>query len=215
MKKAVAYYRVSTQKQGTSGLGLSAQKTAVSQFANGRYEVIKEFTEVETGTSKRNRVEIHKAIAYAKEHDAVLLIAKLDRLARSVAFTSALMESGVEFIACDMPDANRLTIHIIAAIAEHEAKLISERTKAALAKSDKELGNPQNLTYEAQLKGAAATKQKAIKRLQSATAYASRLRQDNLSYGDIADELNQSGFKTARGKQFKAMTVKRMLDRVG
>ncbi len=213
MSKAVAYYRVSTQKQGKSGLGLDAQRAAVASFANDRYEILKEFTEIETGTAKRQRVEIYRAIDYAKVHDATLLIAKLDRLARSVSFTSALMDSGVEFIACDMPDANRLTIHIIAAIAEHEAKLISERTKAALARSKKQLGTPANLTHEAQLKGARVGRQKAVRAYRRAGAYASHLRNDGLSYRAVANALNENGFQTRKGKPFKAMTIKRILDR--
>lgn len=100
------------------------------------------------------------------------------------------------------------------AIAEHEAKLISERTKAALARTNKQLGTPENLTYEAQLKGAAVGRRKAVHAYRQAGAYATRLRGDGLSYQSIADTLNESGFKTRKGKLFKAMTVKRMLDRV-
>ena len=138
--KYVAYYRVSTARQGQSGLGLEAQQSAVESFC----EPIESFTEVESGKLKQ-RPELMRAIAACKRHKAILVVAKLDRVARNVAFVSTLMESGVEFIACDNPNANRLTIHILAAVAEDEASRISERTKAALAAAKRRgvvLGNP-------------------------------------------------------------------------
>lgn len=131
---AIAYYRVSTTKQGDSGLGLDAQQTAVSAYASAKcLQVVETFTEIETGTNKRKRPQIANAIKAAKEHDAVLLVAKLDRLARNVHFISGLIESGVKFVAVDNPTIDNLTIHILAAVAEQEAKLISKRTKDALA----------------------------------------------------------------------------------
>lgn len=131
--KFVAYYRVSTQRQGRSGLGLEAQQAALRAYLNGsEWKMLTEFTEVESG--KRNdRAALAKALALCRVHRATLLVAKLDRLARNVAFISALMESGVEFSAVDFPQANRLTVHVLAAVAEHEATTISERTRAALA----------------------------------------------------------------------------------
>jgi DNA invertase Pin-like site-specific DNA recombinase len=123
----VAYYRVSTQKQGSSGLGLEAQQNAVANFLRGNSPV-DAFTEVESGRNPE-RPKLTQAIARCRELKAKLLIAKLDRLARSVAFISNLMESDVEFTVADFPEANRLTIHILAAVAEHEARLISERTR--------------------------------------------------------------------------------------
>jgi DNA invertase Pin-like site-specific DNA recombinase len=143
IRRFVAYYRVSTARQGRSGLGLEAQKAAVLAFINGRAELVAEFTEVESG-KHANREELKKAIAACKKHKAKLVIAKLDRLSRNLAFIATLMESGVEFVAVDMPEANKLTVHILAAMAEHEREQISKRTKDALAaakRRGKRLGN--------------------------------------------------------------------------
>ena len=129
----VAYYRVSTDNQGRSGLGLEAQRAAVGAHVAGAHgDVTAEFVEVESGR-KRDRPQLALALAAARTHRAVLVIAKLDRLARNVHFVSGLMESGVEFIAADMPTVNRLTVHMLAAVAEEETRMISARTKAALA----------------------------------------------------------------------------------
>ena len=160
-------YRVSTQKQGRSGLGLEGQETAVNQFAGqNRGGVLASYTEIETGTNKRERPELTKAIAHCRREGATLVIAKLDRLARNVHFVSGLMESGVEFVCCDNPTANRLTIHILAAVAEDEARRISERTKAALAAYKARGGvlgasrtECRNLTEDARRKGSEAMAQ--------------------------------------------------------
>lgn len=127
----IAYYRVSTARQGRSGLGLDAQREAIRGHLSSS-ELLAEFTEIESGR-RSDRPELARALAACRLHRATLIIAKLDRLARNVAFISALLDSGVEFIAADMPAANRLTVHILAAVAENEARMISERTKAALA----------------------------------------------------------------------------------
>src|SRR3989440_7263286 len=129
--KYIAYFRVSTARQGRSGLGLEAQRQAVQSHLNG-VKPISEFTEVESGR-RSDRPKLAEALAACRVHKATLVIAKLDRLARNVAFVSNLMDAGVEFEAVDFPQANRLTIHILAAVAEHEARMISERTRAALA----------------------------------------------------------------------------------
>jgi Resolvase, N terminal domain len=129
----VAYYRVSTERQGRSGLGLEAQQEAVRSYLNGgRWRLDAEVIEIESG-KRSDRPKLAEALRLCRLHGAKLIIARLDRLARNVAFVSALMESGVDFVAVDFPQANRLTVHILAAVAEHEAKAISERTKAALA----------------------------------------------------------------------------------
>src|SRR3712207_3006231 len=132
--RIVAYYRVSTDKQGRSGLGLEAQREAVHRHLNGgSWQLVAEVIEVESG--KRNdRPKLAEALRLCRIHKATLIIAKLDRLARNVAFISNLMESGVEFTAVDFPQANRLTVHILAAVAEHEREMISQRTVAALAR---------------------------------------------------------------------------------
>ena len=145
MSRFVAYYRVSTDKQGRSGLGLEAQRAAVeAHVAAGRGTVAAEFIEVESGR-KKVRPQLAAAFAAARAHRATLIIAKLDRLARNVHFVAGLMESGVEFVATDMPTVNRITVHILAAVAEEEARMISARTKAALAAAKARgvaLGNP-------------------------------------------------------------------------
>src|SRR5260370_32291426 len=131
--KFISYYRVSTARQGRSGLGLEAQQHDAKQLiesSNGRE--IKSYTDVETGKIA-DRPQLREALVHARRSGATLVIAKLDRLSRNVAFLSALMDSGVPFICCDNPHAPRLTLHILAAIAEHEAKMISQRTKDALA----------------------------------------------------------------------------------
>jgi DNA invertase Pin-like site-specific DNA recombinase len=144
----VASYRVSTERQGESGLGLAAQREAVSRFlgsGGGPTALLAEFTEVESGKRHTNRPELLKAIELSRRQKATLVIAKLDRLARNVHFISGLMETGVEFVAADMPQANRLTIHILAAFAEHEREAISQRTRGALQAARRRgirLGNP-------------------------------------------------------------------------
>lgn len=129
----VSYLRVSTDRQGRSGLGLEAQRAEVASYLNGgRWSLIAEFVEVESG-AKGDRPEIGRAMALCRAHRAVLLVAKLDRLARDAHFLLGLQKSGIDFIACDMPSANRLTVGIMALLAEEERRLISVRTKAALA----------------------------------------------------------------------------------
>lgn len=144
----VAYYRVSTERQGESALGLAAQREAVTRFlrtGRGSPSLLAEFTEIESGKRHANRSELLRAVELSRRQKATLVIAKLDRLARSVYFISALMDAGVEFVAVDMPQANRLTIHILTAFAEHEREAISQRTKGALQAARKRgtrLGNP-------------------------------------------------------------------------
>lgn len=213
--EAVAYYRVSSQQQGKSGLGLDAQRHSVESYARLRkLTIVQEFTEVETATSKRQRKEITRAVEAAKSRGAVLLIGKLDRLARSVSFISNLMESGVDFVAVDMPDANRLTVHIMAALAEHEARLISVRTSDALRAArerGKSLGSPDNLTDEARAAGRAVQQQRAKDAYRKQADYIRTLHENGLGYRAIARRLNESGHKTRRGKEWSATQVSRVL----
>ncbi len=215
-RAAIAYYRVSTQKQGASGLGLEAQETSVSAYAyiNG-LNIAETFTEVESGR-KRNRPQLEAALAAAARLGAVLLIAKLDRLARNVAFISALMESGVDFVAVDMPEADRLTIHVMAAVAEREAQLISARTKAALAAKKARglpLGNTANFTPESRAAGPAAQREAARIATQQPAAFARVLRERGDSLAAVADALNRAGFRTRRGAKWSATQVHRVLNR--
>lgn len=220
MKKFVAYFRVSRKEQGISGLGLSAQKSSVEKYVTSQDGIIlKDFTEVETGTNKRERVEIHKAIQLAKNEGAILIIAKLDRLARNVSFVSSLMDAGIEFLAVDMPSANNFTIHIFSALAEQEAKLISSRTKLALAELKKKgvkLGNPQNLTSEARAKGVNKIKENAMNndRNRQAQSIILNCKEKEMSYRQIADYLNQLNFKTRHGNKFYAPTVLQLYNRM-
>ncbi len=204
----VAYYRVSTERQGQSGLGLDAQRSAVAAYVAGR-NLLDEFVEVESGR-KDNRPELAAALALCRQKRAVLVIAKLDRLARSVAFISNLMESGVEFVAVDMPQANRLTLHILAAVAEHEREMISQRTRAALAAArarGTKLGNPRpdmaRVTF-------IASKQAAIFR-ESVTPLVRTLRAEGRTLRAIAAELNARGIKSARGCLWHPASVQVLL----
>jgi DNA invertase Pin-like site-specific DNA recombinase len=216
--KFVAYYRVSTAKQGVSGLGLDAQRESVMRYLNGgKWELVGEFTETETGKGAdalAKRPQLRAALDLCKKRGARLIIAKLDRLARNVHFVSGLMESKVKFVAVDMPEANELTIHIMAAFAEHEAKRISERTKDALAAA-KARGVVLGAT------GPANLKPNIEERQQAATAFAESLskvitglQRAGLSQRAMVDELNKLGIKTARGGQWSLMQLQRVLARL-
>ncbi|WP_035483475.1 recombinase family protein [Gaetbulibacter saemankumensis] len=211
--KYVSYYRVSTRKQD---LGLKAQQTIVNNHLKPDDEVVGSFAEKETGTNKRVRIELQKAIDLVKKTNATLLIAKLDRLSRNVAFVSTLMDSGIDFKALDMPYANKLTIHIFSAIAEHEAELIANRTKQALAELKKDgvkLGKPENMTQEGRNKGVKTNIEKAKTNINNrkARAFIKALRSQGLNFNQIAKELNSNGFVTSRGKQFQAIQVQRLV----
>ncbi len=211
----VAYYRVSTDKQGKSGLGLEAQRVAVEDFLNGgNWDLVEEYTEIESGCRK-DRPELERAMAACRKHKATLVIAKLDRLARNVAFVANLMESGVEFVAVDMPQANKLTVHILAAVAEHERAMISQRTKDALAAAKArgvKLGNP-NIAM-ARAKGQLVIKSKADKHAQNILPVITAIRDAGVtSLRGIANALNQRGIQTARGGSWHAASVGRVIRR--
>ena len=215
MKKIISYIRVSTQKQGMSGLGMEAQQKAVQQYlAEQGSDLVAEFVEVESGKkTDKQRPELAKALEACKKHKAVLVVAKLDRLARNVHFISGLMESKVKFLALDMPEANELTLHVMAAFAEHEAKRISERTKAALAVA-KERG------VKLGTAGAANLQPNIELRQQQAQAFAESLsgifegfKLRELTQRQMVAELNQLGIKTARGGSWSLLQVQRILNK--
>lgn len=217
MTNYISYYRVSTQKQGESKLGLEAQKTSVKAFLNIQDTLIAEYEEVESG-KKNNRLELLKAIEHCKTTNATLLIAKLDRLSRNVQFIYTLRDSNVNFICCDMPDANSVTIGILAVLAQEERERTSQRTKKALdelRKKGVKLGTPENLTPEARQKGTLKIIQNAADNPNNkkATAMIVLLRKEKLSYRKIAAKLNADGFKTRRGKEFSASQVLILYDR--
>ncbi|MDR6197347.1 recombinase family protein [Siphonobacter sp. SORGH_AS_0500] len=211
----VAYYRVSTQKQGRSGLGLEAQKQAVENFVTSRGEVLTSFTDIESG-KKNERPQLQAAIAHCKSNGATLLIAKLDRLTRNVAFVFTLRDSGVNFVCCDMPEANTLTIGILATMAQHERELIADRTKKALAEKKKRgftLGTPANLTEQAKRKGTLHTQlnAQADQNNRRAGAFAKKLRDFGYSWAEIARQLNANGFTTRKGGSFQIVQVQRVV----
>lgn len=213
--KFIAYYRVSTDRQGRSGLGLEAQREAVTRYLNGgNWQLLDEFVEVESGKRDDNRPQLAQALAACRKHKATLVIAKLDRLARNVAFIANLMDSKVEFVAVDLPTANRLTLHIMAAFAEHEREMISARTKAALAirkAQGAKLGNRTNLA-EAQVKGAAVVKREADAFAANVLPVIERIRTTGAtSYNAIAKALNERGVRTAKGGTWAAATVRNIM----
>jgi DNA invertase Pin-like site-specific DNA recombinase len=211
--KYISYYRVSTEKQGASGLGLEAQREAVINYIKPE-NIFQEFTEIESGR-KKYRPILKRAIQMCKDMDATLVIAKLDRLARNVSFVSALLDSGIKFVCCDMPTANELTIHIYSAIAQDEAKRISQRTKDALAVKKAQgfkLGNPQNLTQEARIKSLQTRKAKANSNPNNLRAKAF-LNALNGTLQEKANILNENGFRTSTNKMFSPMQVKRLMSK--
>ncbi len=222
----ISYFRVSTRKQEKSGLGLEGQQAAVSEYATRNHgEITATYVEVETGKSK-TRPELLRAVAHAKRSKSVLLVAKLDRLARNVAFTSALMESGIDFVAADNPHANKFTIHILAAVAEFEAEQISQRTKTALAAAKRrgvKLGSGRKGHWD----GREQSRLTGLKKARKASAASKRLafqdryadlfpvvrdlRDGGKTLQQIADELNQQGHRTTRGKEWNLMQISRLL----
>ena len=219
--KFIAYYRVSTAQQGRSGLGLDGQQEAVRRHLNGGdWELVAEFTEVESG--KRNdRPQLAAALAACRRHRAILIVGKLDRLARNVAFVSNLMEAGVEFIACDNPNANKLTIHILAAMAEYEREQISARTIAALAQAKArgvKLGNPRlaecrNVDTSAATQVRAKARAAADDDLRQIVADARAV--GETSVRGIAEYLTLAGVPTPTGRsEWSFETTRRLLARL-
>jgi DNA invertase Pin-like site-specific DNA recombinase len=221
--KYIGYIRKS-KKDLSSTLGLEAQQTEIARYVGGHDgQLINTFVEIESGTSSKlvKRTIIWEALDACKQEGATLIVAKLDRLARDVEFTSRLMNLGVKFVACDIPQANEFTIHVMAAVAEQEAKRISERTKEALARKK---ANGANLGWrahktrkgcpfdkEAREKAAETNKNKSLNnpRNKRAVAYAHNLYKQGETYNHIAYLMNREGFKSPHGNRISATTVMR------
>lgn len=213
--KYVAYYRVSTKKQGASGLGLEAQREAVHSRIGCQNCIIAEYTEIESG-KKNNRAVLLQALEETKRTGATLVVSKMDRLSREMFLIHKLRDTGVKFICLDLPDMTTLSVGIFATIAQHERETISARTKAALAAKKAQgakLGKPENLNEAARLKGLAVRKENAANNENNrrAAAFAASLRSAGLRWSAIADKLNEAGFKTSKGKAFQAVQVQRLV----
>jgi DNA invertase Pin-like site-specific DNA recombinase len=211
----ISYYRVSTQKQGVSGLGLDAQRNAVLSFI-GERSLLGEFKDIESGKNDY-RPELLKAIEMTKLTGSTLVIAKLDRLSRNLNFITLLQKEKIKFVCCDLPDANELTIHIIGAMAESERQRLSIRTKEALSQLKKrgvQLGNPANLTSKARLKGSLKMKEKSTLNPNNIKAkkVILLLKENGMTLREITTELNQAGFKTANNGLFQPEQVRRLMN---
>ena len=207
----VAYYRVSTDRQGRSGLGLEAQREAVRHYLAGVGGTLAaEHTEVETGR-RNDRPELQKALAACRRCKTKIVIAKLDRLSRNVAFIAAMMDSGVEFVACDNPHATRLTLHILAAVAEHERELIAARTRAAL-QAARTRGVQLGRNGAERL--APANKAAATYRAVQLKPILTELVAAGMSARRIAAELTAQGIPTPRGGRWHPQTVIRVMERL-
>lgn len=224
MTRAVAYYRVSTRKQGESGLGLEAQRAAVEAFCAARHMdlIAPPFEEIESG-KRDDRPQLARALERCKITGATLVVAKLDRLSRNVAFLATLQDSGVKFIAVDMPEANELTVHIMAAVAQAERKAISQRTKEALAAAKargQKLGNPNGAAALRRAGDASALGVAALQ--QMANDHAERLRpmvadlqaKGHTSNRGLAAALNEQGALTPRGAKWHPSSVRNLLARL-
>ena len=220
--KFVAYLRVSTARQGASGLGLEAQRSAVQTYlVGGHGSMIAEFVEVESG-KRDDRPQLAAALAACRLHRATLVMAKLDRLARNVRFIAGIMDSGVDFVACDMPHANRLTLHLMAAMAEHEAAAISERTKAALAAAKArgtKLGNPNGAVHllagcqDAARLSAISRKKRSLAQALGVYALIKEMRVNRVTtISALARELNWRGVPAPQGGNWQPAQVRRCLN---
>jgi len=230
MAGIIAYFRVSTAKQGVSGLRLEGQAAAVEAYAKQTGKsIVARYTEVESGRNSA-RPELAKALAHARRSKGTLCVAKLDRLARDVEFLAKVMNSEADFIACDNPAANRLTLHILAAVAEAEARAISERTKAALAAAKArgvKLGSSRPGHWKgregARLAGLAKarTVAAAVRSERAEQAYADlrpamvEMRDEGMTLKTIAERLNADGHTTRRGRPWNPVQVARVLERTG
>ncbi len=217
----IAYYRVSTERQGRSGLGLAAQRTdvarCIAQLGGGR--TLAEYQDIASG-KRDDREALAKALEHCALTGASLVFAKFDRLTRDLGFWCMLKKSGINFIAADNPFATPLTIDIIIAVATEERRLISERTRKALAAKKAQgakLGNPNGAAAFGERKGAGAAEGRIKKADEFAKRLASRvlpMREQGFSFRAIAERLNADSIRTAQGKEWQATTVKNLLDRL-
>lgn len=218
-QKYVEYLRVSTQRQGVSGLGLEAQREIIRNYLHD-ITPIAEFVEVESGRHN-DRPKLKEALALCRKIGGTLIVAKLDRLSRSVSFLSQLLESDTDIVFCDFPQANKMMLHIVSAIAQYEAELISTRTKQALAAKKARgasLGNPQHLMKKHQIaieNSIATNQQKAHDNVNNkrAVAMLRTLVGKGLTLQQIADTLNNEGFVTSHGFRFSPSTVHKLINR--
>ena len=219
MNKIVTYYRVSTTRQGKSGLGLEAQEQATNDYITRvGGGIVESYTDVESG-KKNNRPELEKALRKCRLTGAILVIAKLDRLSRNARFLLELQDSSIKFVCCDMPEANDLTVGFMACLAQYESKMISERTKAALQAAKArgvKLGNKKlHLVRNNDTTAAtAALISKAKARNTELQQVIDEIRADTdhkLSLNQIAKRLNDAGYTTSRGGQFHATSVNRIM----
>lgn len=209
MARYVAYFRVSTEKQGKSGLGLAAQHSLVERFLSEGDKVVAEYVEVQSGRNDE-RVELWKAINHAKKHDAKLLIAKLDRFSRKVSFIASIMEQGIGLVVAEMPHASDFQLHIFAALAQEERRLISERTRSALAEAKKRgvvLGK--NGRVLAEQNRIAANERAEILR-----PIITPMVEQGLSLSEIARRLNEMGILTTTGSRFYPEQVRLCCNRL-
>ena len=215
----IAYLRQSTMKQEISGLGIEAQREIIRNYLKDK-KTVAEYIETESG-KRSDRPKLIEALEECRKTNSVLIVAKLDRLSRNVAFTSKLLESDVEIIFCDFPEANKLVLHIISSIAEYEANLISQRTKQSLkAKKARgmTLGKPENLMNNlgrAIMNSNRTNHQKALDNPNNKRAIAllKKLVKEERSLSEMARILNSEGFVTSKGCQFRASQVSILLKR--
>lgn len=210
--KFISYLRVSTDRQGRTGLGLEAQRQAVAEYLNGgSWQLLAEHVEVESGKrGSSSRPVLAEALAACKKHKATLVIARLDRLARNLHFISGLMQAGVDFVACDMPSANRLTVQIMAAIAEDEGRRISERTRAALqaAKARGKLLGTHGRVLGQQ------NRDRALEHVRQIAPVVRGIRSAARSVREVTEALNAAGVPTAKGGKWHLASVHRLLQRL-
>lgn len=220
--KYVAYLRVSTQKQGYSGLGIEAQKEIIHNYLRDT-NPIAEYIEIESGRkTDKERPQLRSALEHCRKDGATLIVAKLDRLARNVSFLSSLLENDVEIVFCDFPQANKMVLHILAAISQYEAELIATRTKQALAAKKArgtKLGNPEHLLdkhKEAVANSNRTNRDKARSNPNNKRAVAFLkvlVAQGNSTLNQMAEVLNKEGFVTSQGCRFTPSTVYKLIKR--